>query len=149
MPVFQTPSNTNWTNLFRTWALSALGVLLAATIVPGISFQGNFLTLLLVVVVLSFFNAVLRPVLILFALPFVVLTMGLGIILINALLLWFTGQFVPGFEVEGFWAPIGGAFIIAITAMIANMLLGKGGIRIVRGRPGGRPPRDNDRYIDV
>lgn len=72
--------------LLIRWSVLALGVTMATKLVPGIECNDGP-TLIIVVVLLSFFNAVLKPTMMLFALPFIVFTMGLGIILINAILL--------------------------------------------------------------
>ena len=65
--------------------------------------------LLLVAAVLGALNVSLKPLLIFFALPFVIFTFGLGIIVINALLVMLAGAVVPGFEVASFWSPSGAA----------------------------------------
>src|SRR5690606_40586068 len=83
-----------WQLLVR-WTVLAFGVVIAAEIVPGIAYDRP-VTLLVVVALLSLFNAVLRPVLVLFTLPFIVMTMGLGIVLINALLFLLVGRLVGG-----------------------------------------------------
>src|SRR5690606_17247825 len=84
--------------LLVRWSVLALGVTLATKLVPGISCNDPA-TLIIVVVVLSFLNAVFKPLLMLFALPFILVTMGLGIVLINAALFWLVGQLVEGFAV--------------------------------------------------
>lgn len=118
--------------LLLRWLVLAIGVVLAAKIVPGIHYQDG-MTLIVVVVLLSFFNAILKPLLVLFTLPFIVLTMGLGMILINALLFLFVGELVKGFYVEGFWSAVGGALIVSVTNFVLSMLL-----RSTPRRPG--PP---------
>ncbi|MEO6875719.1 MAG: phage holin family protein [Opitutaceae bacterium] len=127
-------------SLLIRWLVLALGVFLATQLVHGISCKGG-LTLFVVVVVLSFFNAILKPLLLLFTLPFIVLTMGLGIILINALLLYWVGNLVDGFRVENFWAAIWGALIISITNLLISGLM--------RGPP--KPPAGPKRgdVIDI
>ena len=103
----------------------AAGVVLAASTSPGITYGESFGTLFLAVVLLSAANVVLRPLLILFALPFVVMTLGLGLVLINALLFWLVAEIVPGFEVSGFWSAVWGAVVLSITSMLANAIFGK------------------------
>ena len=99
-----------WVQLLVRWSILALGVTLASHLVPGIRYDSPT-TLLVVVLLLSLFNAVLRPVLVLFTLPFIVLTMGLGMLVINALLFLFVGRLVEGFEVGSFWSALGGSVI--------------------------------------
>lgn len=133
-------------NLLLRWLVLAIGVALAAKIVPGIH-CADAMTLIVVVLVLSFFNAILKPLLVLFTLPFIVLTMGLGMILINALLFLFVGRLVQGFYVDGFWSAVGGALIVSLTNLVLSRML-----RSTR-RPGTpRPPaapRGKDRDGDV
>ncbi len=97
-------------------AVSALGVLIGSYLLDGISYDDN-VTLLIAAIILGVFSAILRPILVLFALPFVVLTMGLGLLVINALLYLLTAQLVNGFEVSSFWSAFFGAFIITVLNM--------------------------------
>lgn len=117
--------------LLLRWAILALGVVLATKLVPGIRCDDGG-SLVAVVVLLSFFNAILKPLLVLFTLPFIVLTMGLGVIVINALLFLFVGRLVDGFYVASFWSAVGGALIVSVT----NVLLSG----VLRSSP--KPPRD-------
>lgn len=123
--------------LIVRWLVLALGVTLAEKLVPGVDCQDG-LTLFVVVVLLSFFNAVLRPILVLFTLPFIVLTMGLGLVVINALLFLLVGRLVDGFHVDGFWSAFWAAVIVGLTNFFMTMVMkqrppgGPGG-----GGPGG------------
>jgi putative membrane protein len=125
--------------LLLRWSILALGVTIAANVVPGIACD-DATTLVIVVLVLSFFNAVLRPLLVLFTLPFILVTMGLGIVLINAFLFLMVGKLVDGFYVASFWSALGGALIVGVTSLILNkILVAKRGPR--GGKPGaGGPP---------
>jgi putative membrane protein len=114
--------NKGFVNLLVRWAILALGVALSAKIVNGISYDSGT-TLLVVVLLLSLFNAVLKPLLMLFSLPFIVMTLGVGIWLINALLFFFVGRIVEGFRVETFGAALLGALIVSVTNLILNRLL--------------------------
>jgi len=115
--------NHSLIQLIVRWAVLALGVTLATKVVDGISCD-DANTLIIVVVLLSFFNAVLRPLLVLFTLPFILITMGLGIVLINAFLFMLVGKLVDGFTVETFWAAFFGALIVGITNMVLSSVLG-------------------------
>ncbi|HWA84950.1 MAG TPA: phage holin family protein [Opitutus sp.] len=118
--------------LLIRWAVLALGVALATKLVPGIACDSG-VTLLVVVLLLSFFNAILKPLLVLFTLPFILLTMGLGVVVINALLFLLVGRLVEGFYVAGFWSAVFGALIVSLT----NLLLSG----FTRKPPGPPPPR--------
>jgi putative membrane protein len=111
--------NSPITQLFVRWLVLALGVMLATKIVPGIECN-NGTTLITVVLLLSFFNAILKPLLVLFTLPFILVTMGLGVILINALLFLLVGHLVNGFVVTGFWTALGGSLVVSATTLVIS-----------------------------
>ena len=127
----------NW--LVR-WGVLALGVALAAHIVPGIGYH-DFTTLVVVVLLLSFFNLFLKPLLVLFTLPFIVLTMGLGLIVINALLFLFVGRLVNGFYVASFWSALGGSCVVSVTNFVMS--------RVLRAPAQTRPTAKRDDVIDI
>jgi putative membrane protein len=108
-----------FSQLLLRWLVLALGVLLATKLVPGIEVADG-LTLFVVVILLSFFNAILKPLLVLFTLPFIIVTMGLGVVVINALLFLFVGRLVGGFQVAGFWPAVGGSLVVSITNWLAS-----------------------------
>jgi putative membrane protein len=114
--------NNAFVNLLLRWLVLALGVVLSTKLVRGISCDDG-LTLAVVVLLLSFFNVVLKPILLLFTLPFIVLSLGLGIWLINALLFMLVGRIVDGFHVAGFASALLGALIVSITSFIMNRLI--------------------------
>ena len=105
--------------LLLRWAILALGVVLATKLVTGIECRDG-MTLLTVVVLLSFFNAILKPLLLLFTLPFIVLTLGLGVLVINALLFMLVGRLVEGFHVAGFWPAVWGALVVSLTNLFVS-----------------------------
>jgi putative membrane protein len=74
-----------------------------------------------VVVLLSFFNAILKPLMVLFTLPFILLTLGLGMVVINALLFLLVARLVDGFYVASFWSAVGGAIVVSVTNLILNV----------------------------
>ncbi len=134
--------NNAFVNLLVRWFVLALGVVLSTKIVPGISYDTGT-TLAVVVLVLSFFNAVLKPLLLLFTLPFIVLSLGVGIWIINAILFYFVGRLVDGFHVAGFGSALLGALIVSLTNLLMNRLL-------ARPRPPGSPPAARrDDVIDI
>ncbi len=118
--------------LLKTWILLALGVLIAAGTASGIQYEDTG-SLVVAVLLLSLLNVFLKPLLLLFSLPFIILTFGIGIWLINAVLFLLVGAWVPGFTVVGFWNALWGAFVVSLTGALANLLFGGGG----SGGPGG------------
>lgn len=107
--------------LLVRWLVLALGVMLATRIIPGIACDDGP-TLVVVVLLLSFFNAILKPLLVLFTLPFIVVTMGLGIVVINALLFLLVGKLVDGFHIDGFWAAVGGSVVVSLTNLVVSSI---------------------------
>ena len=111
--------------LLLRWLVLALGVTLATKIVPGIRCDPGT-TLVAVVVLLSFCNAILKPLLVLFTLPFILVTMGLGVLVINALLFLLVGRLVEGFAVAGFWPAVGGSLVVSLTNLCLSAFVGGG-----------------------
>lgn len=136
--------------LLVRWSVLALGVTIATKIVPGIHYD-TLGTLIVVVLLLSLFNAVLKPLLVLFSLPFIVLTLGLGVLLINALLFMLVGKIVDGFDVDSFGNALFGAVIVSLTNMIVSILIGKKPRPPGPGAGGGGSPRKikADDVIDI
>ncbi len=126
----------------------AMGVTIATRLVDGLHCQDG-MTLFVVVLLLSFLNAILKPLLVLFTLPFIVLTMGLGVVLINALLFLLVGELVDGFFVASFWSAFWGSLIVSVTNLLASQLFRRppGG----RGSRGGRhqQKKNNKDVIDI
>lgn len=116
---------------FKRALVSALGVYLGSSMLPGISYEDSG-ALILAVLLLGIFSAVLKPILVLFALPFVVLTMGLGLLVINALLFSFASYLVDGFHVESFGYAFLGALIITMLNLFFNNWIngGRSNVRV-------------------
>jgi putative membrane protein len=137
--------NSPITQLFLRWLVLALGVMIATKIVPGITCD-NGSTLIVVVLLLSFFNAILKPLLVLFTLPFILFTMGLGVVLINALLFLLVGELVNGFLVDGFWSAVGGSLVVSATNLLVSVVTRSG----TRRAPSPRDPKSKkDDVIDI
>jgi putative membrane protein len=114
--------NSPFVQLLLRWAILALGVVLATKLVTGIDCRDGG-TLIAVVLLLSFFNAILKPLLLLFTLPFIVLTLGFGVVVINALLFLFVGRLVDGFYVAGFWPALWGALVVSLTNLLVSSFI--------------------------
>ncbi|OIO60479.1 MAG: hypothetical protein AUJ82_02850 [Verrucomicrobia bacterium CG1_02_43_26] len=108
--------------MIESWLLIALAVVIAAHTTDKINYS-TFGTLVLVAITLSLLNVILKPLLILFTLPFILITFGLGIWIINALLLLLVAKLIPGFEVSTMGAALWGALIISLISMIANRFI--------------------------
>lgn len=97
------------------WGITTLSVMAAAWLLPGISYD-SVSALLGASLLLGIINALVRPVLLLLSLPFIIVTMGLFIFVVNALLLLLVSALVPPFHVDGFWDAFFGAILISIVS---------------------------------
>jgi putative membrane protein len=104
--------------IFR-WAITTVAVFVAAPIV-GINYGNRLDCLLGASLLLGIVNAFIRPVLLLLSLPLILVTLGVFILVINALMLKFVGEIVSCFEVPGFWRAFFGAVIISIVSWILS-----------------------------
>ena len=107
------------------WLVNTLALVAVAYLMPSITIT-SFGSALFAALVLGLVNAVIRPLLILLTLPATILTLGLFIFVINGLLFWLVGSFVPGFIVHGFWAGFVGAILFSIVSWLLSALALKG-----------------------
>ena len=101
------------------WLLSALAIMVAAYLLPGVHLAG-FFPALVAAVVIGLVNTFIKPVLIILTLPINILTLGLFTLVINALLIMLASALVPGFTVDGF----GWAILFSIVLFFVNWGLG-------------------------
>jgi len=107
--------------------INAVALWVAVLIVPGIHAE-NALTILVVALIFGVVNALVRPLVAFFTCPMLILTLGLFIFVINALMLWFTawvaGQLNLGFGIEGgFWHAFWGALVISLVSFSISLLI--------------------------
>ncbi len=98
---------------------NALGLLLIAKYVPGITVD-SFYTALIAAVILGVFNAILKPILVLLTLPITLLTLGLFSLVINAALFIFAASFIEGFAVASFWYALLGSLLMSLISTIGS-----------------------------
>jgi putative membrane protein len=98
------------------------GLWVAAHVVPGISY-GSTSSLLAAALLLGVINAVVRPILVILTLPLTLITLGLFLLVINALTLKLVTLFLHGFHVHGFWAAFWGALIVSVASWIGQALV--------------------------
>ena len=108
--------------LLARWIVNAAALLLVAYLYPGVAVT-SFFAALIAALVLGLVNAVIRPILVLLTLPVTIVTLGLFIFVINALLFWFVANVVQGFAVSGFVAALVGSILYSIITMITSWLL--------------------------
>ena len=109
-------------NLCLVWLINALALLALPYLVPSVQVE-SFATALVAALLLGFVNTLIRPFLVLLTLPVTVLTLGLFVFVINALLFWFVASFVKGFSVGGFWSAFFGAIVYALVSWAASALV--------------------------
>jgi putative membrane protein len=123
------------------WLITTIAVAVAAKIMPGIEVSG-FMALLGAALMLGIVNALLRPALLLLSLPFILVTLGLFILVVNALMLWMVGGgLIPGFRVEGFWSAFFGSILISIVSwpLSAFFRSSDGKVHIITHHPQAKP----------
>lgn len=116
------------TRILIRWVVNAIALWVAVQIVPGLEHVGETgLSLLLIALIFGLVNALVRPIIVLLTCPLIVLTMGLFILIINAVMLlitaWLSGVFGLGLVVEGFWPTFWGALVISIVSGVINLLV--------------------------
>jgi putative membrane protein len=110
-------------NILIRLAITALAVWLAATLFPGLVSAENTTALILFAIVLGLLNAVVRPILLLLTLPFTIITLGLFIIVVNALVFWLATLLPVGVHVAGFGGALVGALVVSVVSFIASHFL--------------------------
>lgn len=116
--------------IFLTWLINTIAIMIAIKFVPGITFTGEWWGILLTGIIFGFINAVIRPLVKLFTLPLLILSLGLFTFIINAMMLgitsWISERLNLGFYVEGFKAAFLGALIISLITLILSCLVNAG-----------------------
>ena len=108
--------------------VTAAAMWVAVQIVPGLDFSGELWKLLLVAIIFGLINAFIRPILLIFTLPITIMTLGLFLLVINALLLLLTGAISAELDLEltvaDFWAALLGSIVISLVGLALSMLIG-------------------------
>lgn len=104
--------------------LTAVALLIVANVVSGVH-VGGFLSALIGALILGVVNAFVRPVMILLTLPLTIVTLGLFLFVVNALMFWLVAALVPGFMVGGFGAALIGSLLLTILNMLIDRLAPK------------------------
>jgi putative membrane protein len=114
--------------------INAAALWIAIQLVDGIEHRGSWWSLLIVALVFGVLNASIRPLLKLLSLPVIILTLGLFIFVINALMLmltgWISGLLDLGFHVAGFWDAFVGGLIISVVSFVLSLFTGVGKTKV-------------------
>lgn len=109
-----------------SWLLNAISLALLVYVIAPLFhigvYAGSVGALILAALVFGIVNAIVRPIATLISIPLIVVTLGLFLFVLNALLLWLVGAIVPGFHVAGFWAALWGAIWLGIISWIVNAI---------------------------
>jgi putative membrane protein len=105
--------------LLFTWLVDSVALGVAVWLVGGVR-SSSYLAIAAAGLVFGLASTYLKPALVLLGIPFIIVTLGIGLFLINMLIVWLTAAVVPGFDAEGFW-PIAKA---AVVIWLVNTLLG-------------------------
>ena len=108
--------------LIAKWLLSAAALLAVAYLYSGVEING-FSSALIAALVMGLLNAVVRPILVILTLPVTVVTLGLFLFVINALMFWFAASLLSGFNVTGFSAALIGSLIYSLLAIVIDSAL--------------------------
>lgn len=122
--------------LFVRWLINTLALYVAVQLVPGVDYDRGPAGILLVAALFGLVNATLRPLLTLLTCPLVLVSLGLFLLVINALLLlftsWLSAQFDLGFRVSGFWPAFWAGLLISLVSLLLSVMVGEKGVRIER-----------------
>ncbi len=103
--------------------LTALAVILIAEFLPGVSVE-SYVTAIIVAVVLALLNLIVKPILVILTLPVTILTLGLFLLVINAVIILMAGSFISGFGVDGFWIALIFSLLLSVFQSILFSVLG-------------------------
>lgn len=109
--------------IFVRWLLLAAALLLVAYVFPSGVTVSSFGAAMIAALVIGLFNTLLRPILVLLTLPVTLLTLGLFLFVINALMFWFAAQILDGFQVTGFGAALIGSIIYSLCGVVIDVAM--------------------------
>ncbi len=116
--------------------INALSIVIAVKLVDGLTFTGEWWKVIIVGAVFGVVNTVIKPLVQIFTFPFIILSLGLFTLLINALMLALTaslsGTFHLGFQIRGFWPAFWGAIIVSVVSMLLSWATGLKRIKYYR-----------------
>jgi putative membrane protein len=108
--------------LLLVWILNAIALLAVAYLYPGVQVE-DWKAAAVAALVLGLVNTLVKPVLVILTLPVTIVTLGLFLLVLNALLFWAVASMVPGFHVNSFWAALLGALLYSVIGWLLSMLI--------------------------
>lgn len=107
-----------------TWIVTALSLLITAYLVPGMHIDSAFAAAV-GAIVLGLVNAVVKPILLILTFPLTILTLGLFLLVVNAMTLGLVGYFTPGFTIDGFLPALIGSIVLSLISTFLGNVLNK------------------------
>lgn len=115
------------TKFILRWVINAIALFLAVYLVPGVTLEGGWVSILWLALIFGLINAFLRPLLTVLTCPLIILTLGLFTLLINTFLFWLTSQvgqaFGIGFTIDGFWPAFLGGLVVTAVSIVMSLIL--------------------------
>ena len=115
------------TKFILRWIINAIALFAAVSLVPGVTLQGGWTSIIWLALIFGLINAFLRPLLKLLTCPLIFLTLGLFTLLINTFLFWLTGQvgqtFGIGLTIDGFWPAFLGGLVVTVVSVVLSLIL--------------------------
>jgi putative membrane protein len=108
--------------LLLVWILNAIALLAVAYLYPGVLLE-DWKSAAIAALVLGLVNTLVKPILVILTLPVTILTLGLFLVVLNALLFWGVASILPGFHVTGFWAAVLGAILYSVIGWLLSNLI--------------------------
>jgi putative membrane protein len=108
-------------NLILRWLLNTIALLIVAILVPHFHYD-NFVAVAIAALVLGLLNAIVRPLLFVLTLPLTIVTLGLFLLVLNAIMLELTSFLVSGFRIDSFGWAVVGAVVLAAVSLITNRI---------------------------
>lgn len=105
------------THILVSWIVTTLAILVVTHVIPGVRVS-SLGTAVVAAAVIGILNALVRPILVILTLPLTILTLGLFLFVINALMFQLAGALVSGFHVDSFWSALLGSLIVSIISYI-------------------------------
>lgn len=124
-------------NFLLKLLISAIAVMITAYFLDGVTMGNNqfittsspqvnkLITALLVAIVLAFLNSIVKPILTLLSLPITFFTLGLFLLVINAIIILFADKLVDGFKVDGFWTALWFSLVLSLVSSLLDLTKGK------------------------
>jgi putative membrane protein len=106
-----------------TWLATAISLLVTAYLVPGLQID-SFTAAAIGAIVLGIVNSLVKPILVIFTLPLTILTLGLFLLVVNAIAFGLVGYLTPGFHVNGFFPAVIGSIVLSLVSWFINSLMG-------------------------